>query len=139
MNDSTMNEVTKMGAAAKKDYRKMPKIKYFRVQSRGAVGTMDNRHDRAVGAWAVLVDCGDNKGLRLVTDIAYEMGMVVKGEFKTRDDAFKAAMEYKAKWGAVGAKTKKQIEREESIRKNVIAELAKMTPEQVAELISKAA
>ena len=112
MENYTVENCTIMGEAQKRNFAKLPKIKYFRVQSRGAVGTMENRKDRKVGAWAVLVDCGDNKGLRLVTDVAYGMGMVVKGEFKTRDDAFKAAMEYKAKWGmptsAKGKKTEEE-------------------------------
>ena len=149
MNENyTVENITKAGKAQKRNFGKLPKIKYFRVQSRGSVGTMDNRHDRKVGAWAVLVMVEGAQDLRLVTDVAYEFGMNVKGEYAEKQKAYDAAMEFKAKWGkATGAKAKRDIEREEAIRKNIeedirkniIAELAKMTPEQRAKLISKAA
>ena len=45
-----------------------------------------------------------------------------------------------AKWGkSQGKKAKENEEREDAIRKNVIAELAKMKPEQVAELLKRVA
>ena len=142
MNENyTVENITKAGTAQKRNFSKLPKIKYFRVQSRGAVGTIKNRHDRKVGAWAVLVMVEGAQDLRLVTDVAYEFGMNVKGEYSEKQKAYDAAMEFKAKWGkATSAKAKKDLEREEKIRARVIAELAKMPPEQVAKLlISKAA
>ena len=136
----TVENIVTAGKAQKRNYSNLPKIKYFRVQSRGAVGAMKNRHDRKVGAWAILVMVEGAQELRLVTDIAYEFGMNVKGEYNEKQKAYDAAMEFKAKWGKdSSAKAKKDLEREDAIRKNVIAELAKMTPEQVAELLKKAA
>lgn len=103
----TSENCTAMGMAQKKNYTKLPKVKYFRVQSRGAVGKMDARHERKVGAWAVLVALEGGNGLRLASDVAFEHGMVFKCEFATKDEAFKAAMDFKAKWGVATSKSGK--------------------------------
>jgi hypothetical protein len=74
------------------------------VQSRGAVGTYKHGlKERAVGAWAVLVSCKDGKGLRLATDVAFEKGMRVKGEFKTREEAIAAGKDMISEWGKAKA------------------------------------
>lgn len=95
----TIDNCTAMGEAKKKNLSALPKVKYFRVQSRGMIGKMDARKDRSVGAWAVLVALEGGNGLRLVTDVAYEYGMIIKGEFKTKEEAFEAAMKIKNTWG----------------------------------------
>lgn len=107
----TVANCTVMGEAQKRNYSKLPKVKYFRVNSRGAVGTLKDMHERKVGAWAVLVALEGGNGLRLASDVALEYGMKFKCEFATKDDAFKAAMEFKAKWGVpTSAKGKKSEE-----------------------------
>lgn len=98
-NNSTMADITTMGAASKKDLSKLPEVAYFRVQSRGATGALKDLHDRKVGAWALLVSCKDGKGLRLATDVAYEFGMKLKGEFKTREEAIEAGKKAISAWG----------------------------------------
>lgn len=97
--NSTMADITTMGAASKKDLSKLPEVAYFRVQSRGATGALKDLHDRKVGAWALLVSCKDGKGLRLATDVAYEFGMKLKGEFKTREEAIEAGKKAISAWG----------------------------------------
>ena len=97
--NSTVADITVMGEASKKDLSKLPEVAYFRVQSRGATGTLKDLHDRKVGAWALLVSCKDGKGLRLATDVAYEFGMKLKGEFKTREEAIEAGKKAISAWG----------------------------------------
>ena len=41
----------------------------------------------------------DGKGLRLATDVAYEFGMKLKGEFKTREEAIEAGKKAISAWG----------------------------------------
>ena len=109
----TTENCTAMGNSQTRNYAKMPKIKYFRVQARGAVKDKDTKQwkDRANGAWAVLVCLEGSSELRLVTDVAREQGMfTIKGEFKTKQDAFDAAMQYKAKWGVATSKSGKKRE-----------------------------
>lgn len=103
----TTENCTAMGTAQPRNFAKLPKVKYFRVQSRGAVGTLKDRQERKVGAWAVLVAIEGGNGLRLASDVAFEHGMTFKCEFATKDDAFKAAMDFKAKWGVPTSKTAK--------------------------------
>lgn len=102
--NSTVADITVMGEASKKDLSKLPEVAYFRVQSRGATGTLKDLHDRKVGAWALLVSCKDGKGLRLATDVAYEFGMKLKGEFKTREEAIEAGKKAISAWGKVPEK-----------------------------------
>ena len=113
--DYTTENCTSMGTAQLRNFSKLPKVKYFRVQSRGAVGTLKNRQERKTGAWAVLVAIEGGNGLRLASDVAFEYGMVFKCEFATKDAAFKAAMEFKAKWGIPTSKTAKA--KDEAVRK----------------------
>lgn len=108
----TINECTAMGEAHKKNLSALPKVKYFRVQSRGMVGKMDARKDRSVGAWAVLVALEGGNGLRLVTDVAYEYGMIIKGEFKTKEQAFEEAMKIKNTWGKIKGVSKPGVTQE---------------------------
>lgn len=106
--NSTIADITTMGAASKKDISRLPEVAYFRVQSRGATGTLKDLHDRKTGAWALLVSCKDGKGLRLATDVAYEFGMKFKGEFATREEAIEAGKKAISTWGkAVEKKTSK--------------------------------
>ena len=106
--NSTMNTITARGEATKVNYHALPEVAYFRVQSRGAVGTLKDLHDRKVGAWALLVSCKDGKGLRLVSDVGYEHGMKIRGEFATREAAIEAGKKYQEKFGkAVKSETKK--------------------------------
>lgn len=111
MNDntnSTLADITRMGTACKKDVAKLPEVAYFRVQSRGATGALKDLHDRKVGAWAVLVSCKDGKGLRLVSDVAYEHGMKIKGEFATREEAIEAGKKMVATWGKAVEKAERK-------------------------------
>jgi len=135
--NSTVDNCTQMGAASKVNYNKLPEVAYFRVQSRGAVGTLKDLHDRKVGAWAVLVSCKDGKGLRLVSDVGYEHGMKIRGEFKTREDAVAAGLKYREKFGKASAKdegeggekkrkpTKAELEDEVATLKRMIEEMKK--------------
>ena len=75
------------------------------------------------GAWAVLVSCKDGKGLRLVTDVGYEYGMKLKGEFKTREEALAAGKKYLERFH-------KAVERKESRKLTPAEKVAKMTPEE---------
>lgn len=118
--NSTVDNCTQMGTASKVNYNKLPEVAYFRVQSRGAVGTLKDLHDRKVGAWAVLVSCKDGKGLRLVSDVGYEYGMKIRGEFKTREEAVAAGLKYREKFGKA---TKEESEGGEKKRKPTKAEL----------------
>ena len=104
----TVNDCTVMGEGTKRDFSKLPKVKYFRVQSRGGVGTIKNFKAREVGAWAVLVCLDGAKELRLASDVLFEYGMKFKTEYKTQDEAFKAAMKFKSEWGVVVVKEKKE-------------------------------
>ena len=123
-NNSTLADITTRGTAQKVNYAVLPEVAYFRVQSRGATGTLKDLHDRKVGAWAVLVSCRDGKGLRLVTDVGYEHGMKLRGEFRTREEAIEAGKKYMEKFG-------KQVEKAATKAKGPTkAELA----EQVATL-----
>ena len=132
--NSTVETITQMGEASKVNYRQLPEVAYFRVQSRGAVGTLKTLHDRKVGAWALLVSCKDGKGLRLVSDVGYEHGMKIRGEFKTREEAVAAGLKYKEKFGkhvaeekAPKAKkpTKAELEDEVATLKCMIEEMKK--------------
>ena len=126
--NSTIADITRMGAASKKDVAKLPEVAYFRIQSRGATGSLKDLHDRKVGAWAVLVSCKDGKGLRLVSDVAYEHGMKLKGEFATREEAIDAGKKMVATWG-------KQAEKVERKAKGPTkAELAAQNAELAAKL-----
>lgn len=107
MTNSTIADITRMGMACKKDVSKLPEVAYFRVQSRGATGALKDLHDRKVGAWAVLVSCKDGKGLRLVSDVAYEHGMKIKGEFATREEAVAAGKKMVEAWGKKAEKSEK--------------------------------
>ena len=122
-NNSTLADITTRGAATKVNYSKLPSVAYFRVQSRGATGTLKDLHDRKSGAWAVLVSCKDGKGLRLVTDVGYEYGMKLKGEFKTREEALAAGKKYLERFH-------KAVERKESRKLTPAEKVAKMTPEE---------
>lgn len=136
--NSTIDNCTQMGTASKVNYKKLPEIMYFKVQSRGAVGTLKDLHDRKVGAWAVLVNCKDGKGLRLVTDVGYEHGMKIRGEFKTRYEAVEAGLKYRDKFGKASAKdegeggekkrkpTKAELEDEVATLKRMIEEMKKV-------------
>lgn len=106
----TVNNCTVMGAATEKNFASLPKIKYFRVQSRGCVGKMSERHERKTGAWAVLVSLEGGNGLRLASDVLFEFGMVAKCEFKTKEAAYDAALEFKKKWGMPTSKAGKARE-----------------------------
>ena len=99
MESSTINDITVRGSGTKKNVGELPEVAYFRVQSRGGVGTVKDFHDRKVGAWALLVSCKDGKGLRLATDVAYEFGMKFKGEFATREEAIEAGKNAIKAWG----------------------------------------
>ena len=129
-NNSTMADITTMGAASKKDLSKLPEVAYFRVQSRGATGTLKDLHDRKVGAWALLVSCKDGKGLRLATDVAYEFGMKLKGEFKTREEAIEAGKKAISAWGKVIEKkaTKAELASEVEELKRQLALVKVMAP-----------
>lgn len=122
-NNSTLADITTRGTATKVNYSELPSVAYFRVQSRGATGTLKDLHDRKVGAWAVLVSCHDGKGLRLVSDVGYEYGMKLKGEFKTREEALAAGKKYSERFG-------KAVERKESRKLTPAEKVAKMTPEE---------
>ena len=112
MDNYTVENCTVMGEAQKRNFAKLPKVKYFRLQSRGAVGTLKDLHERKVGGWAILVALENGNGLRLASDIAFAPGMKFQCGYATKDEAFKAAMDFKAKWGmptsAKGKKTEEE-------------------------------
>lgn len=111
MADNAEFGYTAAGKAVKKDFSLLPKIAYFKVQSRGLVGALKNRHERSVGAWAVLVAPEGGSGLRLASDIAREKGMVFKCEFKTYDDAVEAGKKWRNEWG------KEKVKKEQKAKK----------------------
>lgn len=130
--NSTMMDCTAAGEACKRDWSKLPKICYFRIQSRNKVGAIKSRHERSCGAWALLVSCDDHKGLRLASDVGYEYGMVFKCEFKDRESAISAGKDYQAKWGV--AKPKAEPKPKKSAEEKAMELLAKakgLTVEQV--------
>lgn len=122
MNDSTMTDATVLGAGAGKfNPAALPEIAYFRVQSRGAVGSYKNGlAARKVGAWALLVSCKDGKGLRLASDVLFEKGMKGKCEFATYAEAVEAGKKAKAAWG------KAKAEKAEKKQKTVAEMVAEM-------------
>lgn len=123
--NSTIADITTMGSASKVNYHALPEVAYFRVQSRGATGTLSDLHDRKVGAWAVLVSCKDGKGLRLVTDVGYEHGMKLKGEFKTREEAIEAGKKAISAWGK--AVEKKATKAKGPTKADLIAQVEELT------------
>lgn len=138
--NSTLADITVAGSACKKNYSKLPKVCYFRVQSRNKVGTIKTRHERATGAWALLVSCDDGKGLRLVSDVGYEYGMVIKAEFKTREEAIAAGKEYQAKWHVkTTSSEERKEENERKAREKRMAKLAEDFGMSVEELKAKLA
>lgn len=149
MDNYTVENCTVMGEAQKRNFAKLPKVKYFRVQSRGAVGTLNDLHERKVGGWAILVALENGNGLRLASDVALEFGMKFKCEYATKEDAFKAAMDFKAKWGmptsAKGKKTEEEKAKavkaatEEAVGKIVAALKAMgLSDEAVRAIVAKA-
>lgn len=104
----TIADITTMGTAKKRDFSVLPKIKYFTVQSRGAVGTLKDLHERKVGAWTILVRVEGEKIDRLASDILFHEGMKYKCEYATKEEAYKVAMKFKAEWGKVVEKAKKE-------------------------------
>lgn len=132
MADNAEFGYTTAGNAVKKDFSVLPKIAYFKVQSRGLVGAVKNRHERAVGAWAILVAPEGGRCLRLASDVAREYGMVFKCEFKTYDDAVAAGKAWREEWGK--EKVKKERKAKKSAEEKAIELLAKkknLTVEQV--------
>lgn len=123
--NSTIADITTRGAATKINYAVLPEVAYFRIQSRGATGTLKDLHDRKVGAWAVLLSCKDGKGLRLATDVAYEFGMKIKGEFATREEAIEAGKKYLEKFGK--AVEKKEKKAKGPTKADLIAQVEELT------------
>ena len=117
--------------------KNLPVVKNVKVKVNG---NKKEGEKRKANAFIVLVEI-EGKGWFNENAVLHHYGFkTVSRSFKTYEKARIEADGILAKWGkSTSAKSKKDIEREESIRKSVIAELAKMTPEQVAELISKAA
>lgn len=130
--NSTLSDIVKLGTGAT-GYKpaELPEVAYFRVQSRGACGTYKNGlRDRKCGAWAVLVSCKDGKGLRLATDVAYENGMKLKGEFATREEAIEAGKKFLAAWG------KEAEKKERKAKEPTKAEIAKQLADALAVIAS---
>lgn len=138
--NSTLVDITAMGrTAAKFDASALPEVCYFRVQSRGAVGTYKHGlKERAVGAWAVLVSCKDGKGLRLATDVAFEKGMRVKGEFKTREEAIAAGKDMIAEWGKAKAAKAEKKAKAKMTADAIVAALAGLSEEDKAKVMAAA-
>lgn len=116
----------------------LPVVKNVKVKVNRNKVNADGK--REANGFIVLVEI-EGKGWFNENAVLHHYGFkTVSGTFKTYEKAKLEADSIEAKWGKVtGKKAKKDIEREESIRKRVIAELAKMTPEQIKELASKAA
>lgn len=140
--NTTVNTVTAKGAdASKYDPSKLPEVAYFRVQSRGLVGTYKGGlSERKVGAWTLLVSCRDGKGLRLATDVAFEYGMKFRGEFKSCQEAHDAGHACLKKWGKAVEKkapkakgpTKAELEKQAAEQAARIAQLEAMLKAQMA-------
>lgn len=125
MNDSTMIDATVLGAGAGKfNPAALPEIAYFRVQSRGAVGSYKNGlAARKVGAWALLVSCKDGKGLRLASDVLFEKGMKGKCEFATYAEAVEAGKKAKAAWGKAKSEKAEKAEKKQKTVAEMVAEM----------------
>lgn len=117
--------------------KNLPVVKNVKVKVNG---NKKEGEKRKANAFIVLVEI-EGKGWFNENAVLHHYGFkTVSRSFKTYEKARLEADSIMAKWGkATSAKAKKDLEREDAIRKNVIAELAKMTPEQVAELLKKAA
>lgn len=120
----TVADITTMGSARKRDFSVLPKIKYFTVQSRGAVGTLKDLHERKVGAWTILVRVEGEKIDRLASDILFREGMKYKCEYATKEEAYKVAMKFKSEWGVEKEKKdKKPAVKASAIKDTIIKEL----------------
>lgn len=108
-----INEITNLASDAKRDYGKLPVIDYFDVDIVGVTGKCGERH---VTGYAIKVQCHGDGRVRLATDVAAEHGMKLpKNIIKTREEAHKLALEYKAKWGK--AKSAAGKAKEEAVAK----------------------
>ena len=117
--------------------KNLPVVKNVKVKVNGNKKVGEKRK---ANAFIVLVEI-EGKGWFNENAVLHHYGFkTVSRSFKTYEKARIEADGILAKWGkSTSAKAKNDIEREDTIRKNVIAKLAKMSPEQIAEFIKKAA
>ena len=117
--------------------KNLPVVKNVKVKVNG---NKKEGEKRKANAFIVLVEI-EGKGWFNENAVLHHYGFkTVSRSFKTYEKARIEADGILAKWGkSSSAKAKKDLDREDAIRKNVIAELAKMKPEQVAELLKRVA
>lgn len=106
-----ITNITTLANDAKRNYGKLPVIDYFDVDIVGVTGKCGERH---VTGYAIKVQCHGDGRVRLATDVAAEYGMKLpKNTFRTKEEAYSFAMDYKAKWGK--AKSKNGKAKEEAV------------------------
>lgn len=103
-----ITNITTLANDAKRNYGKLPVIDYFDIDIVGVTGKCGERH---VTGYAIKVQCHGDGRVRLATDVAAEYGMKLpKNNFRTKEEAHKFALEYKAKWGKSQSKSGKAKE-----------------------------
>lgn len=100
-----ITNITNLANDAKRNYGKLPVIDYFDIDIIGVTGKCGTRH---VTGYAIKVQCHGDGRVRLATDVAAEHGMKLpKNTFRTKEEAYSFAMDYKKKWGKATSKTGK--------------------------------
>ena len=116
-----INTITTLAEDANRNYGKLPVIDYFDIDIVGVTGKCGERH---ITGFAIKVQCHGDGRVRLATDVAAEYGMKLpKNIIRVKDgdeegakkEAYKLALEYKAKWGK--AKSAAGKAKEEAVAK----------------------
>lgn len=103
-----ITNITNLANDAKRNYGKLPVIDYFDIDIVGVTGKCGTRH---VTGYAIKVQCHGDGRVRLATDVAAEYGMKLpKNTFRTKEEAYSFAMDYKKKWGKATSKAGKAKE-----------------------------
>ena len=141
MNEMKESMFQKLGNRVILAKGKLPRVEWFRVDIDG--GTGSKKGGEKVKAWhstgyRLIVKLQGIDGEYATSTVAAAYGMKVKRIYKTIDEAKADGFKFKKQWGR-GKKSETAEAEEAKIRAKVIAELAKMTPEHVAELLKRVA
>ena len=110
--DYSVNNITELGEKTKRNYSELPVIDFFRIDIGGVSDTdTKTQKGRHVTVYEIMVQCHGCGHFRRDTDVAGEKGMKLPhNSYKTKEAAFAAALEYKAKWGKPTSKSGKKSE-----------------------------
>ena len=139
MNEMKESRFQKLGNKVILAKGKLPRVEWFRVDIDGGTGPKEG--GKNVKAWhstgyRLIVKLQGIDGEYATSTVAAAYGMKVKRIYKTTEEAKADGFKFKKQRGR---SKKSETAEAERVRANVIAELAKMPPEQVAELLKRAA